>query len=374
MLLSGFGTVFLGPVLPALTAIAHATDSGSGVFFFAQFTGAFVGGITTSRHLWRSLLRGSVAAALGFFALGVCTLRGAALLVDLPALILLGFGVGQMLTSTNLLTARRFADRRSATLAAVNFTWSLGALLGPFLLGTLLSYARLGSILLGVGLCFAAALGSAALNSRPSQTVKAPSEHGALDITKLNHPAFLYFALLLLLYGGVETSLSGWLTTFGTRYGVGTLRASSLCVTGLWAGITAGRGLTPTLLKRMEEGTLLYTALAAASLLTAVLARATGPVMIVALASLLGLALAPWFPLVLATFLAEGATATQAGSIIAVSGIGAACLPLLVGAVSRWAHSLRVALFVPFAGLVILLLCSLLRTSSPQQPRNAQGV
>src|SRR6187402_654177 len=52
MLLAGFGTVFLGPTLPVLAANAHASDSGSGLFFTAQFVGAFFGGVTTSSRLW----------------------------------------------------------------------------------------------------------------------------------------------------------------------------------------------------------------------------------------------------------------------------------------------------------------------------------
>src|ERR1700712_5985045 len=79
MLLSGFGTVFLGPALPALAVSAHASDGGSGLFFTAQFIGAFFGGVTTSRRLWRSLIRGSAAAFVGFALLGACALLHASL-------------------------------------------------------------------------------------------------------------------------------------------------------------------------------------------------------------------------------------------------------------------------------------------------------
>ncbi len=359
MLLSGFGTVFLGPVLPALAANAHATDSGAGFFFTAQFVGAFFGGVTTSSRLWLSLIRGASGATLGFFFLGLAQ-HHASLLWDAIALMVLGFGVGQILTSTNLLASRRFATNRGAALAKVNFTWSLGALLGPFLLGNLLSFAALGTVFWGVSILFALACAAAVCNSirtpHPDISLSAATRSQGLPAT-----AFAYFAGLLLLYGGVETALSGWITTFGTRYGIGNLRTSSFTVTALWAGITAGRALTPALLKKLGERGLLITALAAAATLVAIVSMARGEAAIITLAALLGLALAPWFPLVLAAMLGENATATQTGTVIAVSGIGAALLPLLVGEVSRAANSLRVALLVPFCGLMILLALSLRR-------------
>ncbi len=368
MLLSGFGTVFLGPVLPALAASALASDSGSGLFFTAQFIGAFFGGVTTSRRLWRSLIRGSAAAAFGFFLLALCVRRQAPAPWDAAALLPLGFGVGQMLTSLNLLASRRFAAHRGAGLSLVNFSWSLGAVLAPFVLGTLLLSFSLGTLLGSVAVLFALALGTALWNGRSSWSSDgAPS--AAAAGTRLPLKSFVYFASLLLLYGGVETSLSGWITTFGTRYGSGALRSSALGATALWIGITAGRALSSVVLRAVRERTLLIGALMSAAVLTAALSQAHGSAAIIALSALLGLSLAPWFPLVLSAMLGEGAAAAQVGTIIAVSGLGAAALPLLVGQISRASGSLRIALLVPLCGLIVLFFLSFRR--SRQAPETA---
>lgn len=368
MLLSGFGTVFLGPALPALAASAHATDSGSGLFFTAQFIGAFLGGVTTSRRLWRSLIRGAAAAALGFLLLGLCVHRQAPALWDAAALLPLGFGVGQMLTSLNLLASRRFSAHRGAALSLVNFSWSLGAVLAPFVLGTLLLSTPLASLLLGVAALFALALGTAFWNSKGSWIADETHEQAAAS-KGLPLRSFVYFASLLLLYGGVETSLSGWITTFGTRYGSGALRSSALGATALWIAITAGRALSSLVLRTVRERVLLTGSLLCAAALTAGLSQAHGSTAIIELAALLGLSLAPWFPLVLSAMLGEGAAAAQVGSIIAVSGLGAAALPLLVGEISRASGSLRIALLVPLCGLIVLLFLSLRR--SKQAPETA---
>jgi FHS family glucose/mannose:H+ symporter-like MFS transporter len=366
MLLSGFGTVFLGPALPALAASAHASDGGSGLFFTAQFIGAFFGGVTTSRRLWRSLIRGSAAATIGFFLLALCVRRQAPAIWDAAALLPLGFGVGQMLTSLNLLASRRFAAHRGAALSLVNFSWSLGAVLAPFVLGTLLLSHSLHTLLLCVAALFALALGTALWNGRGS-AFSDGSASEAVAFGGLPTKSYVYFASLLLLYGGVETSLSGWITTFGTRYGSGALQASTLGATALWIGITAGRALSSVVLRAVRERTLLIGALTSAAVLTAALSQAHGSLAIIALSALLGLSLAPWFPLVLSAMLGEGAVASQVGLIIAVSGLGAAALPLLVGQISRVSGSLRIALLVPLFGLIALLFLSFRRSKQPSE-------
>jgi fucose permease len=361
MLLAGFGTVFLGPTLPVLAANAHASDSGSGLFFTAQFVGAFFGGVTTSSRLWFSLIRGSAAAALGFALLGTCALLHASLPWDAAALLPLGFGVGQMLTAVNLLASQRFASSRGSALSLVNLSWSLGAVCAPFLLGSLLPHVRLGMLLSSAAALFFAACIAAMINAQgfgPARVAKG----GVSSRRGLPAVAFVYFGFLLLLYGGVETSIGGWITTFGTRYGSGALQTSALGESALWIGITSGRALAPLMLKLMRERTLLIGTLLTATALTAMLSRAQGGTAITAIAGLLGIALAPWFPLVLSSMLGEGAAAGEVGTIIAVSGIGAATLPLLLGTVSRASGSLRTALLVPLCGLLVLFALSFRRS------------
>jgi fucose permease len=362
MLLSGFGTVFLGPVLPALAASAHTTDSGSGLFFTAQFIGAFFGGITTSHRLFFCLVRGLSAASAGFLLLALCAGLHAGVLWDAAALVSLGFGVGQMLTSVNLLAAQRYQKQRSSALSLINFTWSLGAVTAPFLLGSILSSASLTIVLGAVTILFIVVLMWAAFSVRGSLLKQ--EQQSRRTEAHLPRTAFLSFAAMLLLYGGVETCLSGWITTFGTRYGNATLRISTLGATALWIGITGGRALAPLLLKFLRERVFLIATLCAATIVVALLSRSSGAISITLLAALLGLSLAPWFPLVLSSMLSRGSSARETGIIIALSGIGAAILPLLVGVVSRSTGSLRTALTIPLTGLLLLILLALFTRSS----------
>jgi fucose permease len=89
------------------------------------------------------------------------------------------------------------------------------------------------------------------------------------------------------------------------------------------------------------------------------LATAHSAITIAWFAALLGLSLSPFFPATFALLMAERPTARQAGIVLAVSGLGAAALPWLMGVVSTQTGSLQVALALPFGAAVALLGMSL---------------
>ena len=175
----------------------------------------------------------------------------------------------------------------------------------------------------------------------------------------LTMTAFTYFMALLFLYGGLETCLSGWLTTYALRYGDKTLAVSEYTTLLLWMALTAGRAGSSVLMLRIGERTMQRWGLALAVIFTIGLATAHSAAGIAAFAVLLGLSLAPFFPATFALLMAEGPAARQAGIVLAVSGLGAAALPWLMGVVSTQTGSLQVALALPLAAAVVLLGMSL---------------
>ncbi len=362
ILLTGFGTVFLGPMLPTFTALLRLSDRGAGALLAAQFTGAFLGGWTTAAPLNRALLRGLVAACVGFGGVALAASHAPSLGWVLPCLVILGFGIGQTLTAVNLLASEKWVHHRGAALTLLNFTWSFGALTAPLLLLRLLRSAPAWSVLAGFGVLLAAALVVVLVWRKAPAAL--PGTNGSAP-AGLPRSAYLFFSFLLFLYGGVETSLGGWLTTFDHRYGAtGGWRGMAVSTTAFWASLTLTRLLAPVLLRFVSEKVLLRAGLAGAAASLLLMLTATGTPAIAGCAALAGLSLSPWFPLVLSTFVSAGATASQAGKIIAVSGLGAAALPWLVGQVSAATSSLRLALLLPAAGVVVLLLLSFGRGGS----------
>ena len=405
-LLSGFGTAFLGPSLPAFAAALHLSDRGGGALFAAQFTGAFLGGWMTRAPLRRCMLRGYTASSAGFALLATVLATHTALPFAVAALLLLGFGIGQIITSNNLLASLLWSHRRGAALTLLNFTWSAGALCSPLFVPALLRAHAPGTVLgafaalLAAGLLLVritppAQVGTAyppaQVSEQPGepsiqpersgvkraglQTVEEPhriADGFVADPTStapngLSQRVFLYFCLQLFLYGGVETSLDGWLTTYDLRY-AHTTHAFAASTAAFWFCLTGTRLAASALLLRLPERLVLRAGLALAIVTLATLLAIGRGSILPLLAGLTGAALAPWFPLLFAGLVGERPTATQAGRIVAVSGLGAAAIPWLVGQVSTATHSLRFALVLPIAGVLALLLLSFRRASTLPAP------
>jgi fucose permease len=357
LLLAGLGTALLGPILPVLARQWAMEDSQSGLLMMAKFCGAFLGGVSVSRRLRWSLLAGLLAGTVGFGGFAIAPGMG----VGCVALFVGGFGLGQIITSVNILAGRRFTAHRGSALAMLNFSFSLGAMLSALLSAWLLPRFALRGLLE----CFAGAflLGGIGLllqmrgdGSQPEEFQEAGAEKSSQ--IGLSGRVYLYFAALLVLYGGLETCLSGWLTTFALRYGDKTLAVSEYTTLLLWMSLTVGRVGASAVMLRVGEKTVQQWGLALAATFTAALAMAHSAVTIAVFAVLLGLSLAPFFPATWALLMAERPTARQAGIVLAVSGLGAAALPWMMGVVSTRAGSLQVALALPFAAAAALLALS----------------
>jgi len=354
LVLAGLGTALLGPILPVLARQWAMLDSQSGLLMMAKFCGAFLGGVTVSGKLRWSLLVGLVAGAVGFGGFALAPGMG----LGCVGLFVGGFGLGQIITSVNILAGRRFTEHRGSALAALNFSFSLGAMMSALLAAWLLPRFALR----GLVECFAGAflLGGVGLLLQMRGDGSLPEEFQDADArtlsqTGLNGRVYLYFAGLLVLYGGLETCLSGWLTTFALRYGDKTLAVSEYTTLLLWMSLTVGRMVASAVMLRVGEKTVQRWGLGLAAVFTAGLAMAHSAATIAGFAVLLGLSLAPFFPATFALLMAERPTARQAGIVLAVSGLGAAALPWMMGVVSTRTGSLQVALALPFAAALGLL-------------------
>lgn len=368
-ILTGLGTLLLGPILPLLARQWHLTDAQSGLLFSAQFYGSFLGGMTVQKDLRRSMVLGMVAASLG---LGVFALTST-LVLGCIGLFIGGYGLGQLITSINIAAGRRYSGHRGSRLALLNFSFSFGMMLSPVLAALLTPRYPLRTLLLTLSASFFTLLLVLLLqlrNAAPETTATAePTTSRGLPT-----PIFAFFGALLILYGGLETCLAGWLTTFSLRYGSHSLALGESTLVLLLIGLTAGRALSSLLLRRMGERLLLRLSLALAAAFTAALALAHTPAAIASCAVLLGLCLAPFFPATFSLLMARAPTARQAGVILAVSAIGAAVFPWLMGVVSTRTGSLQLALLLPFAAAVALLVLSLLPTASLKELPPATGV
>ncbi len=359
--LNGLGTMLLGPILPLVAAHWHLTDAQSGLLLTSQFCGSFLGGVSTSYRLRRGTLEGLIAAAAGLYLFAFAT----GLALACCGLVVGGFGIGRAITTVNIIAGNRSATQRGAALSRINLSWSLGALLSPLLAAWLAPHFALSWLLSAFATLFLLSALWLLQQSR-SQPAELNPQAAAIHRPAAAFPKviFLYFFILLFIYGGLETCLSAWLTTFALRYGRDSLVLSEYTMVLLLSGLTAGRALAAWLLLRMRDRTLVRAALALSAMLAAALATAHETIVIAGFAVLLGITLAPVFPATFAMLLAHRPPARKAGIVLAASGLGAAALPAIMGLVSTHVGALQVALAIPVAAAVLLLALSFLPASA----------
>ena len=240
-------------------------------------------------------------------------------------------------------------------------------MLAPLLSGWLTPHVALPHLILALATLFAVcALGlaiemrSGFSDSRPAEQVLAGGQRSGLLLT-----TFIFFMGMLFFYGGLETCLSGWLTTYAFRYGDKTLTVSQYTTLLLWMSLTLGRVASAGLLRKLPETLVWRLALFSTLLLTGCLALAHTALAIALITVLLGLSLSPWFPVTFSLLMGKRPRARQAGIVIAVSGLGAASLPWLMGVISTHSGSLQRALLIPLLAALMLLAMSLFQRSAP---------
>ena len=370
-LVCGAGTLLLGPTLPVFAEHWHLRDSQSGLLITAQFFGLFSGSIALLRNLRHSLLCGILAAAAGFALLPLTLHVAAGYRVGILAFYVLGLGLGQATTTVNILSAQRYhqPQQRSSALSLLNFTWSAGAVLSPLVAGFYLAHAGVRALFL----TFAAAslmllaVASAAL----PPMAKSSSSPSVADSPPMPWPPLAYFFAILFLYGGFEATLGGWLSTYTLRYTSLGLAASAYCSTALWASFAAGRALAAGVLRYVPENTVRVSGILLTTLATVALRGMHTGLGIGVCAALIGLGIAPFFPVTFSLLISRAPRPRQAGAATANIGLGSAFFPFLTGIVSTRLGSLHSAMVTPIAiALCLLALCVLqprqnsLRTSA----------
>lgn len=359
MLLTGLGTAFLGPVLPYLAAHWHINDQQSGLLIAAKFVGAFLGGMSVHRIVRLGVVGGYLLAFAGFAALALSHTMG----FGIVGLFVSGYGVGLGITATNILIGRRYTTHTGAVLSTLNFFWSLGAVLCGFLAALLLPRFGLHGPMLGFAAIFLlTALGGMAMSTHrtgPKLAVDAPLSPPAPSIP-LPGPTYLHFCSMLFLYGGLETVMTAWLTTYSLRMGGLHLLEGQSAVVLLWSALTLGRALAASAMHAFSESAVQRFGLTLSALVIAGIATTHNNTMLGLYCVLLGLSLAPFFPSTFAILIRRRPTAHQAGTVLAVSGLGAALFSWLMGYVSTSFGSLRLAMIVPGALALGLLALSLI--------------
>lgn len=351
--LTGIGSTFLGSFLPRLTIHWHLQDRQAGMLVAALFLGSFTGTMLLAKNLRRSLHAGAWSAFLGFLLFAACVSTPHGFVAGAFVLFLAGLGMGQLMSSINLIVGQSKTSSRSGALSNLAAFWCLGAILSPLFTSVLFA-----AIPLPPRISFLAAvfLLSASVKHIPPTRVT-PLTPTAFKSAILNARVpriAILFAFFFFLYGGVEASITGWLPSYSIRAGATGLLTGQWIVSLLWIGLAGGRLATAGLVARLGERRLLQVALLFSAIAFSSLLFFRSPGSFIASLIITGAFLGPIFPLALSVMIGHSLSNRVAGAVLACCALGSAALPSALGFLSSFAHSLQTAMMLPLACIALL--------------------
>ncbi|HUD56520.1 MAG TPA: MFS transporter [Terracidiphilus sp.] len=356
-LLTGILHAIGGPLLPSVASAFHLNDSQSGLLFLLYFAGSSLGAVLCIGSYARIIVVGFVAIVVSCLAVAIVPWP-----VLLPVFLLLGISVGLPMSAVSLFVGRSFPQRSASVLAFLNMSWSAGALIAPLLAACILVHRtfRTAYLLLGAASAIAAFVCARFLRDAPELPRSGGNLRGAANLRLI-----LVFAFATFLQVGVENTAAAWLSTYMLRIaGSGAVFAATLS-TLYWVGFLVSRGFAALVLLYVKPALLLFVSIvialgAAVLLATAPSVSAGGIAMF-----LLGIALAPTYPLLIAQSFSRVRQVSDTRWILAASGFGGSVLPWLTGWISSQSGSIRAGIATIPAALLLmfLLLPFLLRLS-----------
>ena len=345
--LTGVADAIAGPMLPSLARVFHLSDSESGVLLFSLFAGMAVGALLCRGNYARILTRGLFAMAIT-----CATFPWVPRPLLYPFGFFLGVSIGAPMTAISLFIGRNYPARRASTLTTLNFTWSVGAMLAPLFAARILAVSSWSTVY--VVLAAVSALAAITVHFTIRETGEAPRT--TAQATRFgNFRLVSLFAFFFFLEVGMESTFGAWISTYVLRTARTAVTFAAGATAIYWAGFLLSRALSPLILQRIRPGRLLraavITALGAATLLVV-----SSSLYLLAVAILLlGMALAPIFPVALAAFFDRARHSSDSRFVLAVSGFGGSVFPALVGWISSYSSSLRMGLIAGPATLLVMV-------------------
>ena len=325
----------LGVAWPSLRSELGVPLDGLGALLISNTAGYVTSSFLAGPLLARTSL--GVLLTLSCLATGA-TLIGYALAPAWVVIVALGagLGAGAIDAGINTFAATHFRPR---TLHLLHASYGIGTSLGPLWMTSVLMGGaswRRGYLGIAVAQLLLASAFAATARLWPRERVGAnASAPIAARLTEtLGSPLAWLAATSFILYLGVESGTGAWLFSLLTEGRGVPMATAGTAVTVYWGALALGRvafGLAPDAL-RPESLLPPSIALAAAAAWLLALDLGVGPS--VAVAALLGFALAPVFPALIAmtpSRLGAAHTANLVGIQVAAAALGQSTLPALLG-------------------------------------------
>ena len=362
-----FGIVMaiLGAILPSLFERIQFNKSEAGNLFFfmnlAMLGMSVIFGPVVDRFGYRGFLAlCCLLVAVSFFLFTIAPTYS----LLMTAALLLGVGGGGLNGGSNALTSDLNPESRSAALNLLGIFFGFGALLIPFLIGTLLGRLGLNVILVIATVLSLIPFAFFLLLRFPAakQAQGFPLRRAAGVI---GHPLLWLCGFLLFFQSGNEFTVGGWISTYLNENFHFSPMSASLVLAGYWGAMMVGRLIVSRkLVKVWKNETLILSSAILALAGTAIVAAAPSGILAAVGVVLAGLGFAAIFPttLAIAGEAFSDLTGTAFSVIFMVALAGGMIAPWLAGKVAD-ASGLRSGFIIPVVccAMIILLLLAIRR-------------
>lgn len=361
-ILIGIITVLIGQILPILSNRLSLTDSDSGYFFIAQFSGSLIGvflynqGIKKLGYV-KTLLIGFIlmacgSAGLNFGQFGFCLLM----------VLTFGVGIGLTIPLTNMLIVELNHAKAASRLNFINFFWGIGAIFcKPFIdfVGTSESFLVPTFVLSVVLLINGLLIGFSRINEQIS--LEKPLETTIYKPIWKTPTAWL-IAVFNFIHIGIESSVGGWITTFEERLPDNSPYKWFSAAFVFFLFLVIGRGIAPLFVKFLKENTLLFINILIMSAGAFLVLQAETFQSTIVGAGILGFGSSSVFPTNMARFtnIFGQESSRQATPIFVMGSLGGAFMTWAVGFVSTTFNSLRTGFLIVVAGCLTLLILQII--------------
>lgn len=343
-LLLGVVIASYGPSIPHIMVRFDVGVSVAGLIVTANFLGEVIGlmalGLTHARwSLGQRLGVGTSVFGVGLLAAAAAPTWPLLLL----AVFVLGIGAGGLVVLINLYYATRFGHRSPAMLGLVNTAYGVGTFIGPALVAVTRGYSVVFAVA-GAGVLVCLVFLRRAVDDAVAREVPPRLNTRTLGLV-------ITFALLLLVYEGLEAGVGTWEATDLLSLGASAQFAAA-ATSVYWGAFTMGRVLTAPLAVRWSPQRILVPALIIGMLLLlGIRAGVYPPVMF----ALVGLCAAPIFPVVVSwmTRVIPNATTLVTYAILGAV-IGSAIVPAALGGLIGLAGAVQLPLGVAACALASL--------------------
>jgi fucose permease len=357
----GLGNSLMGVAWPSVRVTFGMPIDALGIVLISNTAGYMLASAGSGRLIGRLRIGAVLALSCGVAAGSLLGFGGApfwALLVALS--FTLGLGSGTIDAGLNAYAADHFSPRAMNWLHAC---FGIGATLGPAIMTGVLvgglswraGFWIVGAIQLALAACFGATRRLWDGSSPQLPASRQPARSATLAATLRLPMAWLGIGLFVV-YTGIEITTGQWVYSLLTEARAVPTALAGTWVSLYWASLTLGRILFGFAVHRMAPTTLLRWCMVGAVLGALLIWFNLAPWLTFGGIALMGLALAPQFPLLISatpSYLGPEHTANGVGFQVAAASLGGAVMPGLVGVL---AHAYGLEVLGPFLFVAVVIM------------------